>query len=40
MGIVYGDEISGHDSAYFSVDRMQEIQYNSNVPDCIDIGIE
>ncbi len=31
MGIVYGYEINGHDSAYFSVDRMGGIQYNTDV---------
>lgn len=36
MGIVYGDEINGHDSAYFSVDRMGGIQYNTVVCFCFD----
>ena len=31
MGIVYEDEINGHDSVYFSVDRTGGIQYNTNV---------
>lgn len=31
MGIVYEDEINGHGSAYFSVDRMGGIQYNTIV---------
>lgn len=31
MGIVYEDEINGHDSAYFLVDRTGGIQYNTNV---------
>ena len=31
MGIVYEDEINGHDSAYFSVDRTGGIQYNTIV---------
>ncbi len=36
MGIVYGDEINGHDSAYFSVDRMGGIQYNTDMCFCFD----
>ena len=31
MGIVYEYGINGHDSVYFSVDRMGRIQYNTNV---------
>lgn len=31
MGIVYEDKINCHDSAYFSVDRMGGIQYNTDV---------
>ncbi len=31
VGIVYEDEINGHGSAYFSVDRMGGIQYNTIV---------
>ena len=31
MGIVYEDEIHSYGFAYFSVDRMEGIQYNTNV---------
>lgn len=31
MGIVYEYGINGHDSVYFSVDRTEGIQYNTNV---------
>lgn len=49
MGIVYEDEINHHNSAYFSVDRMGGIQYNTivridsaekHIYDIPDIGIK